>query len=82
MTYREKFHNITEWKHKVLIVELFHLLRLSKAPKWREEDTAKYFNVSIALVSENLRLARALKIGIIDGCTSRDKAIKLLRKLK
>lgn len=45
-------------------------------------DSANYFGTSIALVSENIKLAEMLKLGIVDGCTSRDKAIKLLRKLR
>jgi hypothetical protein len=81
MTYREEFHNSIDWKKKVLIVELLHLLMLSKDKKWKMKNTAKYFNISLATVSENLKLSKMLKLGIVDACNSRDKAIKLLRKL-
>lgn len=54
---------------------------LSRKTRWKLNDTAKYFGVSMALVSENLKLAKMLKLGIIDACGSRDNAIKLLRKL-
>lgn len=82
MTYKEKFRRSTDWKQKVLTVELFHLLMLSKNPKWKLNDTAKYFQVSIALVSENLKLAKFIENGIVGACTSRDNALQILRKLK
>lgn len=81
-TYREKFKSSTDWKQKVLTMEFFHLLMLTRNKKWKLENSAKYFSTSVALVSENIKLAKMLKLGIIDACTSRDKAIKLLRKLK
>jgi len=80
MTYKEKFHRETNWKHRVLTVEFFHLLMLSRHAKWTLEETAKYFGVSIALVSENLKLAHALGEGKLEECKSRDKALKELKK--
>lgn len=79
MTYRDKFHSLENWKQKVLLVELFHLLMLSKRKGWNATKTANYFKVSIALVSENLKLAVHLRNGILDECKSRDKALKRLR---
>lgn len=53
---------------------------LSKHTKWTVKSTAEYFNVSMALVSENLKIAHALGEGLLDGCTSRVKALKELKK--
>lgn len=80
MTHKEKFHRSTDWKERVLTVEFFHLLMLSKHTKWTVKSTAEYFNVSMALVSENLKIAHALGEGLLDGCTSRVKALKELKK--
>lgn len=77
--YKEKFDNETDWRKKVLIVEFFHLLQLTKHPSWRVRDTAFVLNKSIGLISEDLMLAKAIQSGEIEECTSRHKAIKLLR---
>ena len=82
MTYREKFRQSIDWRTKVLTMELFHLLMLSKKREWNLTSTARYFGVSIALVSENLKLSGPLKDGLLDECNSRDKALKLLRNSK
>lgn len=80
-TYREQFYNSTDWKKKVLVMELFHLLMLVKyKEKWHMKNTAKYFGVSMALVSENLKIAHALGNDKLEDCTSRDKALKELKK--
>lgn len=63
-------------------MELFHLLMLSKKKDWTLKDTSNYFGVSIALVSENLKLAHALGNGKLGDCQSRVKAIELLKETK
>ena len=82
MTYKEKFDNESDWKQKILIIELFHLHMLYKREKWTEKKTAKYFNKSIALISENLMLAKAIRNEELEGCTSRVKALKIVRSIK
>jgi len=79
MTYREKFHNSTDWKSKVLTMEFFHLLRLTENKKWTMKNTANYFGVSLALVSENLMLAVGLREGKLDDYPSRVKALEGLK---
>lgn len=80
MTYKEKFHKSTDWKQRVLIMELFHLLMQSKHKNWHLSSTAKYFGVSMGLVSENLALAHAMDE--VEDCTSRVKALAAMRSNK
>lgn len=77
-TYKELFHSSLNWKEKVLVMEQFHLLMLFKRSPWHLKDTAKYFKVSMALVSENISLAK--NMDKIENCTSRDKALKCLKE--
>lgn len=80
MTYKEHFRSATDWKEKVLIMEMFHLLMLFRRKNtWHQRDTARYFKVSMALVSENLKIAHAIGLNELDNCTSRDKALKVLK---
>lgn len=81
MTYRDKFHSLDDWKQKILVMQFFHLLMLSKRKgNWHLHDTASYFKVSMALVSENLKLASS--IDDVENCSSRVKALNLLKELK
>lgn len=80
MTYREKYKSTTDWKQKILVMEMFHLLMLSKHKNWHLENTAKYFGVSIGLVSENLSLAHVMDE--VENCESRVKALKVLKGMK
>lgn len=49
-----------EWHGKALVMEIYHLAMCNKIKEWTVQKTATYFNVSIGLVSENLKLARAI----------------------
>ena len=80
MTFREKFHNETDWKKKVIILEIFHLVMLSRNKKWRVRDTAIKLRISIGLASEDLMLAS--RIVIVQDCKSRQQALKILRGQK
>ena len=60
MTFRERYIKEANWFNRVMIMEVFHLtMEHKEGRKWGIRQTAKYFNVSIGLVSENLKLARA-----------------------
>lgn len=56
-TYRQKYDTVFKWDHKVIVMYLYHM----KYPRARLKDVAKYFDVSIGLVSENLKLGKQLK---------------------
>jgi hypothetical protein len=64
-TYKEKYDNEKIWYKKILILDSFHSLMIIKHGKtWTIYNTAKSMEVSPALVSENLRIAEALRNGI------------------
>ena len=78
MTYREKFHRSSLWHEKVTVIELYHLKMLSQG-KWNISDTANYFDVSLGLISENLKLAQAIHNDhTILNCKSRQEALRHL----
>ena len=60
MTFVEKYHIADNWHDKVLIMSLFHTVMSSSDDSWTLSKTAKEFEVSIGLVSENLKLALAI----------------------
>lgn len=77
MTLEQAYKKESSWQAKVTIMELYHLTMSSSNSKWTLTNTAKQFEVSIGLVSENLKLAHAIHSDpkLLD-CTSRDKALK------
>lgn len=58
-------------------MEIFHLSHSHHDKTWTLTKTAKYFGVSVALVSENLKIAKASHIDerIMD-CKTREEALK------
>ena len=59
-TFREKYEACKTWQEKVMVMEIFHMASKMKDCRWTLSMTAEIFNVSVGLVSENLRLADAL----------------------
>ena len=63
-TYKEKYDSERTWFKKVLLLDSFHSLMIIKHGKsWTIYHTARSLEVSPALVSENLRIAEALRNG-------------------
>lgn len=62
-------------------MELYHLTQVATVPKWTITHTAIYFECSLGLVSENLRLAHTIHThpSIIE-CATREDALKQMRK--
>lgn len=58
MNHYEDYKKAKEWHKKASIMSLFHTTMQLKISGWKISDTAKFFNVSIGLVSENLKLAK------------------------
>ena len=80
MTFITAFRLATSWKRKVALVSLFHNARLSKNKHWKLINSANYFNVSIGLISENLKLSK--NWDEIKECKSRNEALILLKGMK
>ena len=79
MTFPEKYRLEKTWYGKVTIMEIFHLTMSINYNHWTIHDTAKEFNVSIGLVSENLKLAKEIdKNPNIIKCETRQDALKKL----
>jgi hypothetical protein len=80
MSLQEKFDSETDWRRKALIVELFHSMMLLKhGDAWNIKRTATILHKSVGLISENINIARAIKLGLLETCDSRNKALKIMR---
>lgn len=77
MTYRESYSSEKSWKRRVALIATFHGARLAKSKDWKLTDSAKYFGLSLGLISESLNLSKHWDE--IDSCQSRSEA---LRKIK
>lgn len=79
MTFVDRYKKETTWHGKVIVMEIYHLIMTHRMPDWTITRTASHFGVSIGLVSENLKLAKALhNDNNIFSCDSRQKALKKL----
>lgn len=76
MTLKEQYNKEDTWYGKVTIMEIFHLTRFAQNKCWTILDTAKHFECSTGLVSENLKLARAMHIDRnLINCETRQDAL-------
>jgi hypothetical protein len=79
MTFLEKYQSETTWHGKAIVMGLFHLTMTVRHKDWTLARTAHSFDVSIGLVSENLRLANAINTDDkILKCNSRQEALRKL----
>ena len=79
MTFLERYELAKTWHEKAIITELYHLAMSQRYPGWTITKTAEHFEVSIGLVSENLRLAHSIHSDEnIMKCESRQDALKHL----
>lgn len=61
MTFLERYQREDTWYGKVIVMEIYHLARIHSDKNWTIADTARDFGgVSNGLVSENLKLAKAM----------------------
>lgn len=60
MTFKQRYDSSGLWYDKVLIMSIYHTIACHTQLHWKISDTAAAFEVSIGLVSENLRLADAI----------------------
>lgn len=79
MKFRQTFNEEKIWHKKVVIIETFHLLMEFKSPGWKIKDTAEFFNISLSYVSEDLKLAAAIRENENLKILSRNRALKRIR---
>jgi hypothetical protein len=79
MTFTERYQQETTWHGRAMVMEIYHLAMSQITRVWTIRGTAQHFNVSVGLVSENLKLAHAIHIDeSILQCESRQEALKRL----
>lgn len=79
MTFIERYQQEKTWHGKATVMSLYHMAMCHREKDWTIKLTAEHFNVSIGLVSENLRLANAIHANSkILKCESRQEALKKL----
>jgi hypothetical protein len=77
MTFKEKYNSLKRWQSRIAIMNFYHQIKCAQNDKWSIRQTAKYFQCSIGLVSENLQLAK--RYDEIKLCVNRKEALLLMR---
>lgn len=79
---KEKYNTVDTWQERAVLMSLFHQAMCIKHPKlWNMKMTASHFDVSMGLVSENIRLAaemRGEKGELLMKTKTRDQGLKLI----
>lgn len=79
MTFVEKYGQCKSWSDKVIVMRLYHLTAIELNKGWTISQTASVFNVSVGLVSENLRLADLIdRNPSIQNIKTRQEALRKL----
>jgi hypothetical protein len=78
MTYKEKYDQSDTWQEKAAIISQFHWYKSLKTDNWSMKKTAKYFDVSIGLVSENVTIIK--NFDKVKHMEFRQQAIDYLRR--
>jgi hypothetical protein len=79
MTFLEKYNSETTWHGKAIVMGLYHLTMTHRHKDWTITKTAHAFDVSVGLVSENIRLANAINANeAMLKCQSRQEALRKL----
>jgi hypothetical protein len=83
MTFKQKYQTCKTWQERALVINLyFRTMDARMDGKPRNErpsvrSVARYFDISIGRVSEDLRLAD--KIDKVRGCKTRSDALLVLK---
>jgi hypothetical protein len=77
LTYRESYILAKDWKRRVALIATFHGARLTRNPNWKLTDSAKYFGLSLGLISESLNLSKHWDK--IENCQSRSEALRRIK---
>lgn len=83
MTFVEKYRMLTSWQEKAILMNLYHTVAVGRHKDWTIKQTATVFEVSVGLVSENIRLANAIDSGSsIAKCATRQEALQKVDRRK
>lgn len=77
MTYKEAYRLERRWQRKASLISLFHHKMCLKNSKWKMRNTAKYFDISLGKVSEDIKII--LNIDRVIHCRSRHDALIMLK---
>lgn len=81
MTFVERYQVAETWVDKVLIISIYHTAMTRGSSEWTIRKTASVFEVSVGLVSENIRLANAIDSGLpITECNTRQEALTKIER--
>lgn len=79
MTFLERYQGEDTWYGKVLVMGVYHTVMCQRDKTWTLHDTAKEFECSIGLVSENLKLYKRIDTDTkLINCKSRVEALTKL----
>lgn len=83
---KEKIKEEKEWHRKCELIYDYHLFEKAKHSskrgegKWKIEDTAKMLGLSVGLVSENIKLAKAMIRNDSLAKMTRENALKFIKE--
>jgi hypothetical protein len=60
MTYQDALRNTKEWHKRALLINIYHMKMLLRNKRWTYRHTAKRLDISLGLVSESIKLAKAM----------------------
>lgn len=82
LTFKDKYNECKTWQDKSICIALYHTAMMIKYPTWTITDTSLYFEVSIGLVSENVRLAKEIDSGNkkIVSAKTREEGLKMIER--
>jgi hypothetical protein len=77
MKFREKYSQCKTWRSKARCIHLLHSIKSANDKEWIMSDTARFFDVSIATVSESIFIAEHMSL--LSNAKSRAGALRILR---
>jgi len=80
MTLRDIIKNETLWYQKASLIETYHYVESIKDKSWRIVDTATALGLSKGYISEELKLANAVRNDDSIKKLSRNTALKRIRE--
>ncbi len=77
MTYKEAYKSTKQWQRKASLISMFHHKKVLLSVHWKMRDTAKYFDISLGKVCEDIKIV--LNMDKVKNCETRKDALIILR---